>query len=59
MKAYLSILFLSLDLLLFTDNIFANNTDSLKTSDESKFEPLPIVYSDSNDGFGYGAKAFF
>ena len=38
---------------------YAGNSDSLRTSVESKFEPLPIFYFDSNDGFGYGAKAFF
>ena len=37
----------------------AQITDSIKSPVESKFEPLPIFYYDSNDGFGYGAKAFF
>jgi outer membrane protein assembly factor BamA len=37
----------------------AENPDSVHSDIESKFEPLPIFYYDSNDGFGYGVKAFF
>ena len=57
----LKILFITIfiSLLVYDFELYAKNTDSLKTPIESKFEPLPIFYYDSNDGFGYGAKAFF
>ncbi len=38
---------------------FAVNRDSLNSKIKSKFEPLPILSYDTNDGFGYGGKAFF
>jgi len=59
MKTLISILSICLFLLFASDLLFAENSDSLYSNIESKFEPLPIVYYDSNDGFGYGGKAFF
>lgn len=32
--------------------------ETLQTSKETKFEPLPIISYDTDVGFGYGAKAF-
>ena len=52
-------LFICIVSILTVECASAQITDSLKTPIERKFEPLPIFYYDSNDGFGYGAKAFF
>lgn len=59
MKSLISILSFSIILLFSSNIVFAESSDSLKTTVESKIEPLPIGYYDTNDGFGYGGKAFF
>jgi len=37
----------------------AVHADTLKVASNTKFEPLPILYYDTDNGFGYGLKAFF
>jgi outer membrane protein assembly factor BamA len=54
-----TLLFLIIWIFISPEISYPKNPDSLKVITESKFEPLPIFYYDSNDGFGYGAKAFF
>ena len=53
------ILFVLFIMILFNSLIYAENPDSINSNIKSKFEPLPIGYYDTNDGFGFGAKAFF
>lgn len=54
MKSTLLIYMICFLILVFVSNTMAQKNDSLET----EFEPLPIFYYDTNDGFGYGIKAF-